>query len=352
MGSAPLAVLVSPGAGAGRGSASGAAVVAELEALGHGVLDVTGATAEASVAAARSALDDGAAALVVVGGDGTVQLGASVVAQTGVPLAVVPAGSGNDAARALGVVVPRGPSGHRDVARRLSEDLAAASPGRAVDLLRVSPAAATSAGTTSAGDVAGTDAGPRWCVGVVAAGFDAAVNARANAWAAAGAGSAAHRLPPRARYTAAVLAELPAWRPRPYRLVLDGVVLDQDAVLVAVAGTASYGGGLRIAPAARTDDGLADVVVVRALSRPALLALLPTVFAGWHVHHPAVAVHRAARVEVALAEPSPATGGGTGPGGSGGGALVAHGDGEPLFPLPIVAEVVPGALRLLGGGAP
>ncbi|CAA9396616.1 MAG: Diacylglycerol kinase-related protein [uncultured Quadrisphaera sp.] len=111
-------------------------------------------------------------------------------------------------------------------------------------------------------------------------------------------------------------------------------MLETEAVLVAVASTTTYGGGLRIAPDARCDDGLADVVVVRALSRPALLAVLPTVFAGWHTRHPAVTVHRAARVEVALADPGAAP-------------LVAHGDGEPMAALPVVCEVAPGALRLL-----
>ncbi len=320
---ATLAVLVGPGAGSGRGAATGPALVSALRDLGHEVTEVAGPTVRESLRAAQAAVAAGAAALVAVGGDGTVQLGASAVARTGVPLAVVPAGSGNDAARSLGLAaLARG--GPDAAARRLTAALAARPAGRAVDLLRVSPA--------------GVVGEPRWVVGVLAAGFDAAVNARANAWADARARDGRHpRLPGRARYTAAVLAELPAWRPRGYRLVLDGREVQTRAVLVAVAGTTTYGGGLRIAPRARPDDGLADVVVVGALSRAALLALLPTVFAGWHTAHPAVTVHRAARVEVSLTDPPP----------EGSAPLVAHGDGEPVLAPPLVCQVVPGALRLL-----
>jgi diacylglycerol kinase (ATP) len=316
-----LAALVSPRAGGGRGALVGAAVLGALRDLGLDVVDVTGPTAAASLTAARAALAGGARALVTVGGDGAVQLGASAVAGTPVPLVVVPAGSGNDAARALGVRAPRGRYRYSSLAQTVAAQLTARVRGRPVDLLQVHPA--------GGGE-------PRWCVSVLSAGFDAAVNARANTWA--GARGAAGALPPRARYTAAVLRELPAWRPRPYRLVLDGTVLTTEAVLVAVANTTSYGGGLRIAPGARPDDGLADVVVVRALSRPALLALLPTVFAGWHTRHPAVTVHRAARVEVALLDEGEAPGAAP---------LVVHGDGEPMAALPVACEVAPGALRLL-----
>ncbi len=322
----PLAALVAPDAGSGRRRASGAAVLPALAELGHDVVDVTARSAAATVAAARRQVAAGVAALVVVGGDGTVQLGASAVAGTGVPLVVLPAGSGNDTARALGIVAPRGGvRGARAAARRIHDALTPGAPRRCVDLLAVRGA--------------GEDAEePRWVVSVVAAGFDAAVNARANTWAR----SWPRGAPGRARYTAAVLRELPAWRPRPYRLVLDGVASDHEAVLVAVAGTTTYGGGLRIAPHAVPDDGLADVVVVGALTRAALLAMLPTVFAGLHTRHPAVTVHRAASVGVELldvrrdaaldAEPAP---------------VVAHGDGEALRPLPLVCQVVPGALELL-----
>ena len=323
-----MLVLAAPRAGSASAGVAGRVVTA-LRERGHRVTVVPPGGAEQAREAAAALLaagdrsgDPRPAALVVVGGDGTVQLGADAAAGTGVPLFVVPAGSGNDAARALGVAR----LGPERAAARLSDLLARGASPRWVDVMAVrSPRARA-----------------RTVVSVVAAGFDAAVNARANTWAAGpahgAARTAAHRLPPRARYSAAVLAELPAWRPRPYRLVLDGVVHEVEASLVAIANTTSYGGGMRIAPRARPDDGLLDVVVVAALGRAGLLALLPTAFAGLHTAHPSVTVHRAARVGLSVLDDAPEPSEHP---------LRPHGDGEELPPAPLEVRVRPGALALL-----
>lgn len=330
---APVALLAAPRAGSASATTA-AEVAAALRAAGHVVTVVPSGSPAQSREAARALLSASAAgpgapagpagggryaALVVVGGDGTVQLGVDAAVGTDVPVFVVPAGSGNDAARALGV--PRRTAA--EAAARLHDLLASGAVPRPVDVMSVSAGGAPA----------------RSVVSVVAAGFDAAVNARANAWAhgpAEGARrSLAHRIPPRARYTAAVLAELPSWRPRTYRLELDEVVHEVDASLIAVANTTSYGGGMRIAPAARTDDGLADVVVVGALGRAGLLALLPTAFLGQHVRHRAVTVHRAAHVRLSVVD-------------HGSRALPhPHGDGEELGPAPLDVQVLPGAVGLL-----
>lgn len=330
LGPRSVVLLGAPRAG-GASAALADAVARGMRSAGHHVTVVPPGTPAQVREVARTLLTSpggGSAAggahpavlvLVVVGGDGTVQLGADAAAGTGVPLFIVPAGSGNDAARALGV--PR--LGAPQAAGRLHHLLTTGATPRPVDVMSVSAGGAP----------------PRSVVSVIAAGFDAAVNARANAWAhgpTAGARrSLAHRIPPRARYTAAVLAELPSWRPRTYRLELDGVVHEVDASLVAVANTTSYGGGMRIAPAARTDDGLADVVVVAALGRAGLLALLPTAFLGQHVRHRAVTVHRAAHVRLSVldhgSEPLPHP----------------HGDGEELGPAPLDVQVLGGAVGLL-----
>ena len=88
-------------------------------------------------------------------------------------------------------------------------------------------------------------------------------------------------------------------------------------MLVAVGNGPSYGGGMRVCPDADLDDGLLDVVVVRALSIPAFLRVFPRVFAGTHVRHPAVEVLRARRVRLEA------------PG------VVAYADGERVGPLPL-----------------
>jgi diacylglycerol kinase (ATP) len=155
---------------------------------------------------------------------------------------------------------------------------------------------------------------------VLAAGFDALVNERANGW----------RWPPgHLRYDLAVLRELPVLRARAYRLELDGSRWETPAVMVVVANGTSYGGGMRICPDASTDDGMLDVLVVLPLSRTAFIRIYPRVYAGTHLEDPRVIVRRARRVEVAAA------------------GIVAYADGERLSPLPLTCEAVPGALRVL-----
>lgn len=290
---------------AGRGHALRLAVraAAALRADGHTVRDLTSGTAAEATARLARAVADGVDAVVGVGGDGIVHLLAQQVAGTTVALGLVPAGTGNDVARALGVPLT-------DPAAALASLLGGLHRApRRVDVLRVHD------GTGRAS----------WCVAAVAAGFDAAVNRRANAMA---------RRWGRARYLAAVAAELPRLAPRRYTLTLDGAVEEIEAVLVTVANTPSYGGGLRIAPAAAVDDGRLDVVVVGAIPRAELVRMLPTLRTGTHVRHPAVSTRTGTDVRVAEAGP--------------GAPVEAFGDGEHVGPLPLRCRVVPGGLRVLG----
>jgi diacylglycerol kinase (ATP) len=115
-------------------------------------------------------------------------------------------------------------------------------------------------------------------------------------------------------------------------LVLDGAVHRLPVTLVAVGNTAWYGGGLRICPAADPADGLLDVTVVGPVGRRELVRTRPRLAAGTHVDHPAVTVHRAARVELA------------------GEGLSTYADGEPVAALPVTASCVPGAFTVVGAG--
>lgn len=240
------------------------------------------------------ALGNGCDTLVVVGGDGTVNLGANLCAVTGARLAVVAAGTGNDIARHLGLPVKDASSSVRVIE---------AGATRSVDVGRVSHGGR-----------------PRGrFVGVLGAGFDAVVAARA-----------ARLRWPRGplRYAVALLRELPRFSPIPYAIELDGQRLQTHAMLVAVANTTSFGGGMKVCPDARVDDGLFDVLVVRALSIPAFLRVFPRVYSGTHLEHPAVEVRRARHVRPDA------------PG------IVAQADGEPVGVLPLEAEVLPGALTV------
>ena len=291
-----VAVLVSPAAGRGRARAVGATVVDALQEGGltpHVLPATTGSEAERRAA---EAVAGGIGAVVAVGGDGSVHAALQAVAGSGMPLAVVPAGTGNDLALALGI--PRDPTA---AARAAAEDLLAGR-SRAVD-----------AGRTA----------DRWWATVLCCGFDSAVTDRANRlrWPRG-----------RRRYDVAVLAELARLRPRELTLVLDGEEQTLPVTLVAVGNTSWYGGGMKVCPGADPADGLFDVTVVAAITRRELIRTKPLLMAGTHVDNAAVTVHRARRVE--LSSPG----------------VTTYADGEPVAPLPAVAECVPGALHVVGTG--
>jgi diacylglycerol kinase (ATP) len=290
-----VALLVNPSAGRGRGARAVQPALDALRRAGHRVRTVVGRDAGEALRLARGAVDDGADALVVVGGDGMTGLALQAVAGTGTPLGVVAVGTGNDFARVNGLPV-RDPR----AAAELAAEALAAGRARRLDLGR---------------------AGGRWFGTVLASGFDSRVNDRGNRM----------RLPlGRFRYDVAMLAELAALRPIRYRVAFDdGPEQELVAVLVAVGNGSSYGGGMRICADAAMDDGLFDVCVVGPCSRTTLVRVFPLVYTGSHPRHPVVTVHRAARVRLAAPD------------------VTAYADGERLGPLPVTAETVPGALRLL-----
>jgi diacylglycerol kinase (ATP) len=294
--SADVAVLVSPAAGRGRAATLAAQVLAAFGEAGFAPELLPAASAAEAEAQAAAAVAAGTRAVVAVGGDGTQHAALQAVAGTSTPLAPVPAGTGNDLVLALGV--PRDPVA---AARAAAEDL--------------------KAGTTRTVDLGRT--GNRWWATVLCCGFDSAVTDRANRlrWPRG-----------RRRYDVAVLAELARLRPRELTLVLDGESQTLPITMVAVGNTAWYGGGMRICPGADPADGLFDVTVVGAISRLQLMRTKPRLTSGTHVDHPAVSVFRASRVE--LSSPG----------------VTTYADGEPVAPLPAVAECVPGALNVLGTG--
>jgi diacylglycerol kinase (ATP) len=297
-GTAPLAVLANAAAGRGRPGRLLPGILSRLGSAGHPVRVLEAVDAASAEEAARAAVAGGATALVTVGGDGTVHIGLQAVAGSGVPFGIVPAGTGNDFAAAVGV-----PADPLTAAGAIAAALGTGRT-RAVDLARLRAA----------------DGRCRWFGAVLGAGFDTLVNERANVM----------RFPrgPR-RYDLAILLELARLRPRRYTLTLDGVPQAVDAVLVAVANTASYGGGMRICPDADPTDGLLDVTIGGRVGRLALLTIKPRVYEGSHVTHPLVSTYRARPVDLAAD------------------GITAYADGERAFPLPVSVTCVPGALALL-----
>ncbi|MGQ0839013.1 diacylglycerol/lipid kinase family protein [Actinokineospora sp.] len=290
------ALAVHPGSGHGAAGRVADAVADRIRGVVDHLTMVEANTVAESRALMARARDDGLDLLVVLGGDGSAHQGVQFCADHGVALAVVPAGTGNDLVRALG-----GPP----------EPLAAAD----------AVAAAIRAGTRRRLDL-GRLGGGEWFASVLCAGFDSAVNERVNRM----------RWPHgRRRYDLAIVAELAALRPRPLVLDTDTGRVELDATLVAVGNTGYYGGGIPVCPAADPTDGLFDVTVVGNASRLDLLRILPSLRTGKHLAHPRVRTLRARRV---------ALGGDNG--------WVAYADGEPMGPLPVEIECVPGAIEIVG----
>jgi diacylglycerol kinase (ATP) len=291
-----LGLIVNPTSGKNTGAQVGTEALTLLRAAGVDILDLSAADARSAMEQGRTAIASGAVdRIVVAGGDGMVHLGTNLCAGTGVPLGVIAAGTGNDIARELGLPV-------RDAAKSVERILSGGT--RVVDVVRH---------TTATGE-------EKWFLGVLAAGFDAVVNERANqlTW-------------PKGpmRYNLAILRELPVFRAIPYGLVLDGQRIDTEAMLVAVGNGPAYGGGMRVTPDASFDDGLLDVLILGKISTFEFLRVFPKVFKGNHVSHPAVQILQARSVRLEAS------------------GIVSYADGERFAPLPMAMEVVPGALTVL-----
>lgn len=283
--------LVLPGPSSGRRSTEPALhrVREALRERGARVQVLRGDDAAKTMDLLRAAVHPGLHGVVVLGGDGMVNIAVQVLAGTDVPLGIIPLGTGNDTARALGIPL-------KDVAAAIAILLTGVT--RTIDLAR---------------------AGDRYFSTVMAAGFDAAVNERANKM----------RWPRgQARYSIAILAVLAKFRPIPYLLELDGHSVRLDAMLVSIGNTDSMGGGLRVTHGADPSDGLLDVVAFRAVPRRELIRNYPKLFTGAHTTHPAYLRYRVRSVTVAAPD------------------VVAYADGERFGPLPMSVVVAPGALRV------
>lgn len=262
--SARIAVLCNPSAGKGRAARAAEVAIAQLRSAGAVVRSYAGSSAADTATLAARALDDAPDALVVVGGDGTLSGILDVATTHSVPIVFVAAGTGNDFARAL-------------------------------DLPRDDPAAAAMLALTGRprcvdiGEVTSAE-GVRLFLTIAALGFDAKVTERTDRlrW-------------PRGelRYYLALLIELVRLSPMAFRVAIDGEQAHEVAgTLIAVGNTATYGGGMPICIGAQPDDGLLDIVQVRALSRLRLLRVFPRLLHGSHLTLPEVSHRRVRSVSV------------------------------------------------------
>ncbi len=290
-----IGLIINPTSDKGRGAAIGAEVAARLEAEGHEVIDLSDETAASARDSALAAIASGLDVLAVTGGDGTVNLGVNLCAGTETVLAIVAAGTGNDIARALHLPLHDAKAAAKVLANGTVRTIDA---GRHTDAHGVS----------------------HWFAGVLGAGFDSLVNERANTW-----GWPKGRM----RYNLAIARELPVFKPIPYVIEVDGVRHSTQAMLVAVGNGPSYGGGMLVCPDASFEDGMFDILIVHQISTIEFLKVFPKVFSGKHVGHPAVQILRGKEVRLEAV------------------GIVSYADGERFAPLPMSAQIVPGALNVL-----
>lgn len=291
--------IINPKSGNGRSLRTWKRVREALDLKKTAYATLLTASAEEVDAMVTETLDqhDSWNAIVVIGGDGTIHSLLPLLKRTGIPLGVIPAGSGNDTARGFGI--PRDPLA--------ALELILTGSARAADLISVAGVPVMTA---------------------VAAGFDAQVSENVNGSRykkicnAVGAG--------RLAYVIGVLHTLVTFKPGPVSVTCGGQTVSYpSAWLTAVSNVPSYGGGLLINPQAKVDDGMLDVCVVHDCSRLQLLFLFPTVLKGTHVKLPIVTLFRGDTVGIRFDRPR-----------------LAQGDGEDVSALPMDFRADPGAIRV------
>lgn len=281
-----FALIMNPSSGGGKGLVRGLEAAEVLKPkIAH-----QSKSYEDTLAAIDGAVEAGCTVIAACGGDGLIHAAIQGCVKHHLSLLPIPAGTGNDFARALGVhakhplTYPRSP---------LVEDR--------IDLGQLED---------------------RYFGAILSSGFDSMVNERANSL----------RWPKGPmRYNVAILQELPRFSPVPFSISLDGVELQREAMLVAVANSPSYGGGMMVCPNASMSDGLFDVMILNAVTKIEFLKVFPKVYKGLHIGHPAVEIHRAAHVLINA-------------------PTIGYADGERMGALPIDARVAPAALTILRAG--
>ncbi|MBF8251883.1 MAG: diacylglycerol kinase (ATP) [Actinobacteria bacterium] len=283
------ALVINPTAGSGKGASIGSHVAGFLTQRDQAHEIVSGDSAISLITHLKRFIENhpDCQGVIAVGGDGLLHNVLQVVTPAQIPLAVIPAGTGNDFVRTLGWPLEN--------LNPYLENIITKRP-RPMDL----------------GLVDG-----EWFGAILSTGFDSIVNEKANtmSW-------------PKGpmKYNVAIAIELPRFAPRNYEITLDDRSISTQAMLIAVSNGRSYGGGMLVCPDADIHDGLFDVMVLHPVSKIEFIKVFPRVFKGTHVNHPAVEIVRSKKVTIVA-------------------DAVAYSDGERLGRLPISAECIPGVLQ-------
>ena len=250
----PITFILNPAAGKGKADRVWARARRLLEGSGQPFeLLRTSGRGEASRMAAAAATTR----VVAVGGDGTIQEVANGLIGTQKIMGIIPAGSGNDLIKSLGIPLGVNPA----------VDIISSGEHRRIDVGQV---------VCSSGPDAGDDpdyARGRFFVNGVGVGFDAAVAARTREipW-----------LTGTALYLAAVFQTLGKYKAPLFRVQADGEEFESRNLLFAIGNGRCAGGGFYLTPEASVEDGLLDVCSIREASVGRILVLMPKALQGKH----------------------------------------------------------------------
>jgi YegS/Rv2252/BmrU family lipid kinase len=282
--------LVNPISGGGRAARHWAPIAERIRHAGATVREEITHSREHAIELATAAAAEGDV-VVAVGGDGLVRDVAGVaVASGGTLLGIVPAGRGNDLARAL-----RLPTTNDDLAALLLD-----CPAKTIDVLDIN-------GTIVPGNVY--------------ARIDSVANRIING---------SRWIPSALLYRLAPIRAIVTWKAATYTIRADGVTTTVKAHMVVLANSGAYGHGLQILPPAKLDDGLLDVLIVGDGPRRAVVSFMRQAQHGTHINRPEVSMSTAREVTLSADRPLPVCG-----------------DGDELARLPITVRLRPGALQIL-----
>lgn len=286
-----IIILFNPAAG--RGSARRKLALA-VEVLRRGGVDPEireSRSAEHLHELARQARAEQPDVVVSAGGDGTHHHVINELHGGEIPLGIIPLGTGNDIPLGLGIS-----SNPRRAAATLLRGRT-----KSIDLGRV---------------------GSKVFAAVAGAGLDSMAARYVN--------ERAQNLRGTAAYAWAILRCLKDYRPQPMEVHAEGFSFSGNVIAVLVGNHPFYGGGLRVTPCARSDDGLLDVCLIPAMSKWRLLPWIPRVYRGTHVAHPRIQYFQTPRLTMDSPQP-----------------LELYADGEFVQKLPAVIEAAPRVLRVV-----
>ena len=236
--------------------------------------------------------------VLACGGDGTVHQVLQATIPAKITTGIIPAGTGNDIARNMGIPASTSESYLREVASLINQN-----HYEWVDASFITHGSAT-----------------HWSLGVISAGFDSAVTERANRMQF-GQGTL--------RYISALLAEIVPFQLHSFTVEMDGVTYTDPALLIAIGNGRGYGGGMRICPEASMTDGLLDVTWVGKAPRRTVLRLFPRIYSGRHIEHELVTTYKVKEVTITSQE------------------SVIYADGERIGPPPVQITLIPRAAKIL-----